>query len=421
MERNDMATTASLESEQNTSSRWLKAAQLGWLVFFILALLILLASVLVIILVYIEPDLVDSSTLYNSSGVEFLVSGIILVVTTVIAFGLAVLLYWRKRDDWMALFLAYFFILYGVVTPGPFEAITLLFQAGHIGLAAQTLNVAPVMMLLYIFPTGTFVPRWSRWLVVAAVIITLPMAMTEADLVGNTNNEVVSFLLGVAPVFMLLVGFYGQFNRYRHIASARERLQVKWVVYGFVLWMLINAISVLPYNYVLSLPPGEPVPIWIQPFLYLYSIGLMVVPISFTVAVLRYRLWDIDFIIRRTLIYGILTGLLVGTYFGSVILIQTLFTAISGQQSPVAIVISTLIIAALFQPLRRRIQSWIDRRFFRAKYNAANTLASFATTARDEVDLEKLSLSLMQAVNETMQPEQAWLWLKSYERLADDR
>jgi hypothetical protein len=415
MKKIDMTTAATnIKEEQNRGSRWLKAAQLGWLVFFILALLILLASVLVIILVYIEPDLVDSSTLYNSSGVEFLVSGIILVVTTVIAFGLAVLLYWRKRDDWMALFLAYFFILYGVVTPGPFEAITLLFQAGHIGLAAQTLNAAPVMMLLYIFPTGTFVPRWSRWLVVAAVIITLPMAMTEADLVGNTNNEVVSFLLGVAPVFMLLVGFYGQFNRYRHIASARERLQVKWVVYGFVLWMLINAISVLPYNYVLSLPPGEPVPIWIQPFLYLYSIGLMVVPISFTVAVLRYRLWDIDFIIRRTLIYGILTGILVGTYFGSVILIQTLFTAISGQQSPVAIVISTLIIAALFQPLRRRIQSWIDRRFFRRKYDASQALAKFGRTARDEVDLEQLTAAVLQVVRDTLQPESVLLWLPQH-------
>ena len=149
-----MTTAATnIEEEQNRGSRWLKAAQLGWLVFFILAMLILLASVLVIILVYIEPDLVDSSTLYSSSGVEFLVSGIIVVVTAVIAFGLAALLYWRKRDDWMALFLAYFFILYGVVTPGPFEAITLLFQAGHIGLAAQTLNAAPVVMLLYIFPT----------------------------------------------------------------------------------------------------------------------------------------------------------------------------------------------------------------------------------------------------------------------------
>jgi hypothetical protein len=163
--------------------------------------------------------------------------------------------------------------------------------------------------------------------------------------------------------------------------------------------------------YVLTLPADAPIPGWMAPLSNLWWIGLMILPISFTVAILRHRLWDIDIIIRRTLVFGLLTALLILIYFGSVVLLQSAFAAISGQQSPVAIVISTLIIAALFQPLRHRIQGWIDRHFFRAKYDAAKTLASFATIARDEVDLEQLTTALVQVTQDTLQPESVWLWL----------
>jgi hypothetical protein len=139
---------------------------------------------------------------------------------------------------------------------------------------------------------------------------------------------------------------------------------------------------------------------------------LLLIPISFGVAILRSRLFDIDILINRTLVYLTLTAILAGIYAGLIIALQSLLRSILNQNNAVAIVVSTLVIAALFQPLRRRIQAIIDRRFFRRKYDAARTLAAFSATLRNEVDLDQLSEELLAVVQETMQPTQVSLWLR---------
>ena len=139
---------------------------------------------------------------------------------------------------------------------------------------------------------------------------------------------------------------------------------------------------------------------------------LLIFPLSLGTAVLRYRLWDIDVLINHALVYAALTATLTGTYFGGVVLLQMAFRGVTGQGNAVAIVVSTLTIAALFIPLRRRIQDIIDRRFFRRRYDAALTLAAFSSRMRDEVDMDRLTSELLTAVEDTMQPTHVSLWLR---------
>jgi hypothetical protein len=133
------------------------------------------------------------------------------------------------------------------------------------------------------------------------------------------------------------------------------------------------------------------------------------------VAILRYRLYEIDIIINRALVYGSLTVMLVALYFGGIVVLQRDFVALTGQQSTLAVVASTLAIAALFNPLRRRVQALVDRRFYRRKYDSAKTLAAFNSRLREETDLDSLSDEVLGVVRETMQPEHAFLWLRPHE------
>ena len=146
------------------------------------------------------------------------------------------------------------------------------------------------------------------------------------------------------------------------------------------------------------------------PNFYAQVMALLVIPVCIYIAILRYNLYDIDVVINRTLVYGSLTVTLVTLYFGGIVVLQRIFITLTGQKSTLAVVASTLLIAALFTPLRRRIQSFIDRRFYRRKYDARKTLEDFSAKLRKETDLAALSEDLLGVVRETMQPKHVSLW-----------
>ena len=183
-------------------------------------------------------------------------------------------------------------------------------------------------------------------------------------------------------------------------AGRTERQQIKWLAYGGAL--VVGAVFV-----------GGVIAVWIgEVGITVISLGLLGVPISTGVAIARYSLYDIDLIINRTLVYGSLTALLASAYVGGVVGLQALFRALSGQESTLAIVASTLAIAALFGPLRRRVQAFVDRRFYRRKYDAAKILEAFGSRLRDETDLDASSGDMVGIARRTVQPAHVSLWLR---------
>jgi hypothetical protein len=184
-------------------------------------------------------------------------------------------------------------------------------------------------------------------------------------------------------------------------AGSVERQQIKWLAYGGAVMVGI-------------LGAGGLITLWSVPAsIVVMSVSLLGLPVFTGIAIVRYRLYDIDLLINRTLVYGALTAMLVLVYLGGVVLLQYLFRTLAGEESQLAIVASTLAIAALFEPLRRRVQVFIDRRFYRRKYDARKTLEAFSTKLRDETDLDALNDDLVGVVRDTMQPAYASLWLRS--------
>ena len=282
--------------------------------------------------------------------------------------------------------------------------------------------IFPILLIPLHFPTGQPLSRRWNWLNRLAIGLALffillaafltrigpavnvewtlpnPIGFIPDDVAGPTLTV---WFLGLATI--ALASVISLVVRYRR-AQEIERQQIKWLLSAAALFAVIYSLTGLPSDSS-SLLRGI--------LNVLSNLTLLAIPIAIAIAILRYRLYEIDILIRRTLVYTVLTGLLALVYFGSVILLQSLFSAFGAQPSSVVIVLSTLGIAALFNPLRRRIQDVIDRRFYRRKYDAEQALAQFAATARDEVDQESLTAALVGVVHGTIQPEKASLWLKS--------
>ncbi|WIG60818.1 MAG: hypothetical protein OJF49_003566 [Ktedonobacterales bacterium] len=335
------------------------------------------------------------------------------VFGTLIACAVGVLVFWRKSGDRIGLLVSLLLMVFGV------ENLNALVRS----VPGQWQFIANIMsgfffFLLYLtvltFPDGRFVPRWTRWLALVTLVAMFLSIMVSSSLAEEIISYAWYFTIYVSMLFV-------QVYRYRAVSTFTQRQQTKWVVFALCIVILVNLVRwfILPFIPIFNDPNSSAIVFQAA----LWPLVTTLIPLSFGIAILRYKLYNIDILINRALVYSSLTAILALVYVGSVIGLQRIVSRVLIGQgaSTLAIVVSTLLIAALFQPLRRRIQQTIDRRFYRAKYDAVRTLEAFSETLRHEVDLTELSEHLVAAVHETMRPAHVSLWLAKLEQTSAQR
>jgi hypothetical protein len=330
---------------------------------------------------------------------------------------IGVVIFWRRSDTWIGLFVSFTLVVYGASFTPVIEALAVAQPFWRIpAYFIQDLALFCVMILAFLFPDGHFVPRWlvgvailwALWCIVRPFFIPSTPFSTEATTLPFRLIE------NVVGVCLYSIGALTQFYRYMRRSSPIQRQQSKWAMFGLTIMLVGLAMFVMLHFVFLPLT---------QPGLghvlgNLISLPSLVIvpglffPVTIGIAMLRYRLWDIDVLISRTLVYGLLTAVLALIYFGLVFALQFIVGIFLSHPNAIVIVVSTLTTAALFQPLRSSFQTIIDRRFYRQKYDATKMLEAFSATLRHEVDLSQLSEQLVAVVRETMQPTYVSLWLR---------
>lgn len=406
-----------------SGSRWIAAGRVAWVAFALLTLFLFTRGVPVVVH-QIEncagikcpiTGLSLSPTAPPSASAIRLFAAYVVVVeglSLLILYALSIVLLRRQADQRIALVAAFMLIGFtGATFSATIDSTATLGGAWHWGTTfTGFVGSAAIMPFLCLLPDGRFVPRWTRWvagiwlLVCVVGYYTPPTPMLSAE---NTNSSG----MPIIAVFFFIAVVIAQVKRYRHYASPRQRQQIKWVVGGLFAALTCLLIAILgPEALKLNITSlvgnaiGDT----------LMSIALLMIPAAIVMAIVKTQLWDIDRIINRALVYGGLSACLIGVYVGAVLLFERLFNPLTGQ-SDLAIALSTLVVAALFNPARHRIQAIVDRRFYRQKYDAERALTHFALAAREEVDLERLAGALTNIIAETVQPEHLSVWLRDME------
>jgi hypothetical protein len=386
--------------------RWLLAARTGWIAVAALILGLVTAGFAVGL---DRPELIHPQSAQDAlaqagvPGQVTVVAGLMVPMAVFASTGL--LIFWRRPEDWAAMLFALTLVTGSGYSMRAVSALERAVPALQLLTRFEwLLTTFLYLILLFVFPDGRFVPRWTRLLgaaaVLAAMLLSADLARVFVEL-PDVPPGLSEARFGLAVLVWL--GFWGtgiwaQAYRYRHVSGPVQRQQTKWVALSLGL-----IFSILGLGFVLPSLFIDTANAWFAWAALATMPVVLLFPASVAIAILRHHLYDINRLLNRTLTYGLLTVVLGIVYASAVVVLGQALNP-SGGDSPLAVAASTLLVAGLFQPLRRRIQSAVDRRFNRRRYHAARTIEAFATRLREQLDLDALSTELLGVVDQTMQP-----------------
>ncbi|HEY5573990.1 MAG TPA: histidine kinase, partial [Anaerolineales bacterium] len=388
---------------------WLGFARLAWYSVFAIALGLFIASIPGFFIIG-SGGITDPRFSASPSPLSRILDWITILgamAAGLLSLSLAALLFRRRSGDLMALMTSFYLLAYGVIMAGPLEALEPFF----LGIAVFTQNVlmpgfVPFSLLLFaVFPDGRFVPRWTRWAVLAA-FLAIPFALFWTSRYTRSpvdfSQPVVLISTGVVIVLAAAVWLstlYAQIYRYRNVSTAEQRQQTKWVVYGTGVWLSLQMILTVPWVYSFSLPPGTPFPWWLAAAGLLWVLFLAVIPVTLTIAVMRYRLFKIDIIINRTLVYGALTASVVAMY---ALLVGALGVLLHAQGNLIISLLATGLVAVLFQPLRARLQRGINRMMYGERDDPATVFARLGDLLEASASPQETLPGLVRTIGQTL-------------------
>lgn len=391
--------TASPRLEGN----WLRAARLGWIILALVALGILLTSLPGYApkfsgqLGHVTAESPSTSAYFFAAA-----SAIVSLSAALLSLGLSVMLFRRRFEEPIAAALAFYLLVYGIVMAGPLEhwGAYWVGEVDFVTTLESILLATPTILLFALFPNGRFVPPWMRWVVIISVAWSISLVfLPSINALSISQNPFLFSLVAIWFASFTVLGIYAQIYRYRRVSTREERQQTKWVVFGFALWVIYIVISTGPYFYITGLPPDAPIPWWVPVSELGWWLSLSIIPLSLTIAITRQRLWNIDLVINRTLVYGALTLTTMALY---IFVVGALSNLLQTGDNYLIAFLTTGLVAVLFQPLRARLQRWVNRLMYGERDDPVAVLSKLGEELEHTGSPEDTLSSITESVAQTL-------------------
>lgn len=391
------------EGGTKSKDKWQGTARVGWILLAILATSILVGSFPGYVS-RLQGHLghINRSETLPGLRIFAIAGGIASLASAFLSIGLSALLFRKKFSERMAVMISYFLLVYAVVMSGPLEHLDTILPGTreYVPVLQGVLLATPLFALLMLFPNGKFVPAWTRWVVILSIPLSVGLAMISPLARFSRSQE--PLFTGTVVIFLIVfsfIGIYAQVYRYRKISTPDERQQTRWVIYGFTFWISYSIIATIPYTYLNNLPPDASIPWWGPASELGWWFSLNILPVSLTIAITKSKLWNIDIVVNRTLVYGLLTVATMAMY---ILIVGAFGNFLSINNRSITAFLATGLVAILFHPLRERLQNGVNRLMYGERDNPLSVLSKLGKELEHAGSPEDTLTSITRTVATTL-------------------